>query len=183
MNFFKIGINKGLNTGLSIHYSGTCGAAREGNICGIPAVALSLEYAKGQSEWHYESAAKAAVELIDIVFTESKKNYELFSRLVINANFPNVAYEEFKGWKLTKQGLSCYRDSYKLHSQDKDEFGEVVSSKFIIRGDLEMNDPDESYDTLAVLSRYVSVTPLGLIYGSSSSTSSVCDSWSLFKSE
>ena len=38
------GINAGPNTGQSIHYSGTVGAAREANINGYPSIALSLSF-------------------------------------------------------------------------------------------------------------------------------------------
>jgi 5'-nucleotidase len=37
------GINKGANLGCDIHYSGTVGAAREGCLLGLPALAISLQ--------------------------------------------------------------------------------------------------------------------------------------------
>lgn len=36
------GINHGSNTSISVHYSGTVGAAREGALVGVPAIGLSL---------------------------------------------------------------------------------------------------------------------------------------------
>src|SRR5262245_24741579 len=42
------GINLGLNTGVSVYYSGTIAAAREGVIAGIPGFAVSI----GAAEWN-----------------------------------------------------------------------------------------------------------------------------------
>ncbi len=46
------GINHGANLGVDVYYSGTVGAAREGAILGLPAVALSQYYKPGiESDW------------------------------------------------------------------------------------------------------------------------------------
>ena len=41
------GINYGANAGSDIVYSGTCAAARQGSMYGIPSIAVSLEHEKG----------------------------------------------------------------------------------------------------------------------------------------
>src|SRR3984957_2133113 len=62
------GINRGANLGQDIYYSGTVSAAREACILGIPSMAVSLcvDFAKPKldSQMHYDSAAKLAVQVL-----------------------------------------------------------------------------------------------------------------------
>src|SRR5919106_3255057 len=51
------GINGGLNLGVNILYSGTVAGATEGAICGIPSVAVSLEY---DEHAQFDAAAQLA---------------------------------------------------------------------------------------------------------------------------
>src|SRR5690606_22589879 len=57
------GINNTANLGDDVIYSGTVAAAMEGRFLGLPAVAVSLVTADHHGR-HYESAARAAVEII-----------------------------------------------------------------------------------------------------------------------
>ena len=61
------GINRGPNLGLDILYSGTCGAARQGVLMGIPSVALSVmwpgdEIVGSESEGDYSAMADFAAK-------------------------------------------------------------------------------------------------------------------------
>ncbi len=61
------GINRGPNVGLDILYSGTCGAARQGVLMGIPSVALSVmwpgdEIVGSESENDYNAMADFAAK-------------------------------------------------------------------------------------------------------------------------
>ena len=57
------GINNTANLGDDVIYSGTVAAAMEGRFLGLPAVAMSLATADHKGK-HYETAARAAVEII-----------------------------------------------------------------------------------------------------------------------
>ena len=57
------GINNAANLGDDVIYSGTVAAAMEGRFLGLPAVAVSLATADHKGR-HYETAARAAVEII-----------------------------------------------------------------------------------------------------------------------
>jgi 5'-nucleotidase len=57
------GINNTANLGDDVIYSGTVAAAMEGRFLGLPAVAVSLVTSDHKGE-HYETAARAAVEII-----------------------------------------------------------------------------------------------------------------------
>jgi 5'-nucleotidase len=59
------GINRGVNTGRIAYVSGTVGAAREGALHGIPAIAASLDTSRGFSD--YAPAAKATAEIAAMV--------------------------------------------------------------------------------------------------------------------
>lgn len=52
------GINKGANIGTDIIYSGTCGAARQAVLHGIPGIAMSLSLDNNPELWNDDSAFK-----------------------------------------------------------------------------------------------------------------------------
>jgi 5'-nucleotidase len=59
------GINRGANIGTDIVYSGTAAAARQGALCDVPSLALSLVEAAPSlkaGEWHWEMAVAFAAE-------------------------------------------------------------------------------------------------------------------------
>ena len=79
------GINKGLNAGINVLYSGTVAGAREGSMFGITSFAISLEQASNPD---FEKAAKIAVELI-----EDLASKDLPKTLVYNINIPTAALD------------------------------------------------------------------------------------------
>jgi len=105
------GINAGPNTGQSIHYSGTVGAAREANINGYPSIALSLSFPEKEGIWHYQWAAEQTVQFLEKIreCRLLEKCPNLFRDVCININFPNRPFSDVKGWKVTKQGSSGFK--------------------------------------------------------------------------
>ncbi len=82
------GINNGANMGDDTIYSGTVGAAMEGYLFGIPAIAFS-QVEKGWS--HLDAAARVARELVQQVIAQG-----LLTRpapFLLNVNIPNRLYE------------------------------------------------------------------------------------------
>ena len=82
------GINNGANMGDDTIYSGTVGAAMEGYLFGIPAIAFS-QVEKGWS--HLDAAARVARELVQQVIAQG-----LLTRpapFLLNVNIPNRHYE------------------------------------------------------------------------------------------
>ncbi len=90
------GINSGPNLGDDVLYSGTVAAAMEGRFLGRPAVALSLA---GENPVHYESAARATVELVRLLMRNPGRQ-----DLLLNVNFPDLPYQEYAGWEVTRLG-------------------------------------------------------------------------------
>ncbi len=92
------GINNTANLGDDVIYSGTVAAAMEGRFLGLPALALSLASVDHQAR-HYETAARAAVEIIARLATDP-----LPADTILNVNVPDVAWEEVRGFEVTRLG-------------------------------------------------------------------------------
>ncbi|MBC7989782.1 MAG: 5'/3'-nucleotidase SurE [Luteimonas sp.] len=92
------GINNTANLGDDVIYSGTVAAAMEGRFLGLPAVAMSLATADHQGK-HYETAARAAVEIIARLKTDP-----LPADTILNVNVPDLAWEHVAGFEVTRLG-------------------------------------------------------------------------------
>jgi 5'-nucleotidase len=90
------GINAGPNLGDDVLYSGTVAAAMEGRFLGRPALALSLA---GDNPTHFESAARAAVELVQLLMRRQGRH-----DLLLNVNIPDLPYRDYTGWEVTRLG-------------------------------------------------------------------------------
>lgn len=92
------GINGGSNAGEDLTYSGTVAAAMEATLLGIPAIALSQDYADGAPiPWETGKALGAAV--IRRLLTQPWPENTL-----ININFPCVPSDRVAGIAVTCQG-------------------------------------------------------------------------------
>lgn len=141
------GINRGLNCGTDILYSGTVSAAVEGAIYGVPSIAMSMEVDWEKYDEDYSKAAKWACRILDTVQGEYLRR-----DVVINVNVPNVEEDEIKGVKVCRIGKSTYKTQYILIEENEDKVYKTSGT----RNDIEEDDSDLYY-----LSKgYVTVTPL-----------------------
>ncbi|GAB2512761.1 5'/3'-nucleotidase SurE [Lysobacter humi (ex Lee et al. 2017)] len=92
------GINNVGNLGDDVIYSGTVAAAVEGRFLGYPAVAVSLATADGVGR-HYETAARAAVEIIARLLVDP-----LPADTILNVNVPDVAWDAVAGFEVGRLG-------------------------------------------------------------------------------
>lgn len=96
------GINHGSNEGICVHYSGTLGAAREAVICGIPALATSLDDTAEQPDFS---------DALD--YTERVVRWMLEHSLpkgqVLSLNIPKC---KPLGLRVCKQGVSRFTDEW-----------------------------------------------------------------------
>ncbi|MBF0426807.1 MAG: 5'/3'-nucleotidase SurE [Magnetococcales bacterium] len=90
------GINAGPNLAEDIYYSGTVGAAREGVLQGIPALAVSLA---GEPPWHFETAARFAAVLAGQWRTRLLPRFTF-----LNINVPNGPIFAIKNPLVTRPG-------------------------------------------------------------------------------
>jgi len=92
------GINNTANLGDDVIYSGTVAAAMEGRFLGLPAVAVSLVTADHVGR-HYETAARAAVEIIARLKTDP-----LPADTILNVNVPDLPWDGIRGFEVTRLG-------------------------------------------------------------------------------
>jgi 5'-nucleotidase len=92
------GINNGANMGDDTIYSGTVGAAMEGYLFGVPAIAFS----QVERDWvHLDAAARKARDLVQEMSTQGLITSEPW---LLNVNIPNRPYAEIGDIKLCRLG-------------------------------------------------------------------------------
>jgi len=107
-DFCVTGINKGVNMGQDIWYSGTVGAARHAFIHGIPSFAVSCGYLDHTGD--YSKVAKIFSELFLRFSADLNQNF------LLNVNIPMTA-RDASDIKWAKLGRRIYRDNYKRDVQ------------------------------------------------------------------
>ena len=92
------GINNGANMGDDTLYSGTVGAAMEGYLFGIPAMAVS-QIEKGWA--HVDAAAQKVKHLIAQMQSDDLLNAQPW---LLNVNIPNLPFEKIRAPQLCRLG-------------------------------------------------------------------------------
>jgi 5'-nucleotidase len=101
------GINAGTNIAEDITYSGTCAAAMEATLFGVPSIALSQEYRdRGSIPWG-AAEAFAADAIRRIVAAAEPWPKDTF----FNVNFPAASAAMVRGFALTHQGKRILGDN------------------------------------------------------------------------
>ncbi len=143
------GINRGYNLGYDAYLSGTVGAARQGAIHGIPAIAASLADAGAPRDVVY-----AAVEVLGVA--RRVKQYGLAANTFLNVNIPARPADGYKGYQITTQAASHGgRESF---AETTHPDGRSIYWNRYVEG---AKGPAGT-DLWAVDNGYVSVTPMKL---------------------
>ncbi len=95
------GINNGANMGDDTIYSGTVGAAMEGYLFGIPAIAFS-QTEKGWA--HLDAAADKAAELVRRLLPSLENAQTRQDPWLLNVNIPCRPASEIRGFKVARLG-------------------------------------------------------------------------------
>ena len=131
------GLNRGLNLGADIVYSGTVGAIFEAARLGIKGVAFSTD----------PRTFDDAMARIDDVWSFFEKENLLALGNIYNVNIPLSD----KGIKVTRQGGIYFTDDFKYLGDDMyEQVGAMADPK----------SDDERFDNVAVIHGYISITPL-----------------------
>lgn len=138
------GINAGCNIGNDIIYSGTCAAARQAVLLGVPGIALSLSERGGAFLW--ESAAAWAAEHLEDFLSLWRED------VFINVNIPNVPSPA--GMANTWPALKNYNDAVSAYD---DPDGSKVFSLAMGRETAE-DEGGSDYDVIA--KNLVSASPV-----------------------
>jgi 5'-nucleotidase len=145
------GINNGANMGDDTIYSGTVGAAMEGYLFGIPAIAFS-QTEKGWA--HLDAAAQKAAQLVAQLMPSLGEASQRGEPWLLNVNIPNRPLDEIRGFKVARLG--------RRHA------AEQVISQTNPRGDTmywigsagKAKDDAEGTDFHAAVQGYATITPL-----------------------
>ncbi|MBI4976667.1 MAG: 5'/3'-nucleotidase SurE [Spirochaetes bacterium] len=147
------GINRGMNVGYDIHYSGTVAGAREACIGDVSSLAVSLNNYSADAD--YTAAAGIARAMVKQLYAEGYTNGK---RIFLNMNVPDLPANKIKGVRKTVIARRIYKDYFTI----KETNGSTSVVTF--SGAIPDGDRDEHTDFGAVLGGYISVTPLSLRY-------------------
>ncbi len=145
------GINKGANMGTDIIYSGTCGAARQAVLNGVPAIALSVDPEIWDEEhinnMKYDAIADfAAKNLEALISLASIKTPRIF----VNVN--GASLDSYKGVKYCKElCIRDYGDTLHVHKDN-----EEMKVEFIPGGAFPHQDP--LCDAYATKQGYIAIS-------------------------
>ncbi|TGN17331.1 5'/3'-nucleotidase SurE [Leptospira idonii] len=144
------GINRGVNMGYDVHYSGTVGAAKHGGLHGLPSLAVSS--GRIDPEDGYEREAKLVGLFLDSYVTK------ILPGEVWNMNFPPEIGGSGGLDQLTfvRLGRRRYTEKY-----DKTNIIEGVS-EFQLNGSLLGHDQETGTDFEAYYAGKIPVTPIQL---------------------
>jgi 5'-nucleotidase len=152
-NLVLAGINQGPNVGVNVFYSGTVGAAAEGMVSRVSAVAVSLDVSE---PYDFAAAAERARPVLEALAALVPFPQGLFFNVNLPANQKPVL-----GVRLTRQGLSGFREYYRPGPCPEEE-APPNACFYRVAGDMVIDDPDELTDATALAAGYISVTPMFL---------------------
>lgn len=142
------GINNGANMGDDTIYSGTVGAAMEGYLFGIPAIAFS-QVDKGWGE--IEAAAQKAREIVSQML---EKRLVGEAPWLLNINIPNLPLDVIKPLRLCRLGRRHAAERVIVQQSPRGETMYWIGSAGAAKDDA------EDTDFHATLLGHVAVTPL-----------------------
>jgi 5'-nucleotidase len=138
------GINKGLNVGDDVTYSGTVAGALEGALLGYQAMAVSMQFTRG--EWDFGPASSTAA-----VLAAALLEHPLPTRTFLNVNVPLGL---IKGVRVTVQARRNHITKVARRMDPRQR------PYFWIEEAQDDWEPHDRSDRQAVHDGYVSVTPL-----------------------
>lgn len=145
------GVNRGGNMAEDVTYSGTVSVAMEGQLAGVPSIALS-QCTRPDTRTNWETAERFAPEVIRRLLESGWPE-----NVLMNVNFPAVAPDDVMGVKVTEQGLR------ELTGTNIDERVDPRGFTYYWFGlGREVGVPGHETDLKAIREKYISVTPLHL---------------------
>lgn len=139
------GINQGLNLGDDVLISGTIGAALQGYLRSIPAIAVSTAT---KNSPHLSNAAK-----LTSLLSQKVDNNTLPSNIFFNVNLPDLPLSEIKGIKVTERAHQTHIDTVEEELDGRREYYRLVRQKLSV-------DVNKNTDVWALEQGYISITPL-----------------------
>ena len=143
------GINQGLNLGEDVHISGTVGAALQGHLYGLPALAISTAFGNSHSS---EIAAKIGTLLVKKMASSS-----LPANIFLNVNIPGLEpTSKISGVKITRLARESHINTVERGNDGRQEYYWLQRR--------EMDETEKSHDRKtdigAIKEGNISITPL-----------------------
>ena len=145
------GINNGANMGDDTIYSGTVGAAMEGYLFGIPAIAFS-QTEKGWA--HLDAAAAKARLLVSRLLPSLSEAVQRAQPWLLNVNIPNRPLHELRGFKVARLGRRHAAEAVITQVSPRGE------TMYWIGGAGPARDDADGTDFHATAGGYATITPL-----------------------
>jgi len=139
------GINHGANLGDDVSISGTVGAALQGYLRGLPALAISV--ALGES-LHLDTAAK-----LTLLLAKKIDRGVLPTNIFLNVNLPNLPLAKIKGAKITWLASKSHTNTVEEGDDGKRKYYWLVRQKI-------NKAVDEKTDIWTIEQDSISITPL-----------------------
>ncbi|MFL2781384.1 MAG: 5'/3'-nucleotidase SurE [Rhodospirillales bacterium] len=150
-DFVLSGINRGVNLGEDVTYSGTIGAAIEATLFGVPSIAMSQEYNDAEliDEWGISRKYGAKI-LKKLLLSNWPKD------VLININFPCVSSDQNVDIEITREGRQKIGDEVIEQCEDNQIrsfwIGKKKKSNSFINGT----------DLAAIKNGNISITPISI---------------------
>ena len=141
------GINHGSNASISVIYSGTLGAAREGCLNGIPSLGFSLLNHDKDADFSMVS------HFLPQIIKEALER-GIAEQTFLNINFPDVSVGDIKGIKVCRQTKGVWKEEYeKRIDPHKGDY-------YWLTGAFKNFEPEqEDTDEWALEHNYISIVP------------------------
>lgn len=145
------GVNRGSNMAEFITYSGTCAAAMEATLLGIPAIAISQQINPEERNVNWSTAESFLPTLIGKLLKAGWPKHTF-----ININIPNILPEKVAGIEVTSMGQRNMGDSLV-------EKNHPMGHKYYWIGALPKQTPGlKGTDLAAIENSKISVTPIDM---------------------
>lgn len=155
------GINQGLNVGNDVLISGTVGAALQGYLRGLPALAISVPPVDNP---YLDDAAKLAALLAKKICSNA-----LPANIFLNVNLPDLPLAKIRGVKLTRLANESHTETVEEGHDGKRKYYWLVRQR-INKG------RDKATDIWAVEQGHISITSLHT-YSDNESSPTITDSF------
>jgi len=139
------GINQGPNLGDDVLISGTVGAALQGYLHGLPALAIS---AGAVGSLYLDTAAK-----LTALLAKRTSSNALSTNIFLNVNLPNLPLAKIRGVKITRLASESHTDTVEEGYDGRQKYYWLVRQKI-------NKDIDKKTDIWAIEQGNISITPL-----------------------
>ncbi len=145
------GINPGWNIGRSAIHSGTMGAALTAAHLGVPALAVSIEWAEAPE---YPTAARLAITCLNEIEAMARSGPAHFG--LINLNTPDLPIDELAGLRLASLGASTSLCTELRLGSAAEPGAKGIEVSIGVRSPT----PDPDGDLTLLLEGYATITPI-----------------------